>query len=80
MADTTQLASGDQDQGDVELDPAGRVQWLDWAGGAAAVLLIVIVADIFSDGRLISAPLRRWAARRKGGTGEQVPAAGPGGD
>jgi hypothetical protein len=43
-------------------EPAGGQGWgrlLDLAGIAAGILLIVIVADIVSDGRLISRRLRK---------------------
>jgi len=46
--------------GETEAPPAfdwGRV--IDGAGICAAVILVVIVADIFSDGRLISRRLMR---------------------
>lgn len=45
----------------------GRV--LDIAGIAAGVVLVFIVADILSDGRLISRRLP-WAPRQEGETGE----------
>lgn len=63
MADDAQGPAGDAGEG-------SRVVWLDWAGGLAAVLLVVIVADIWSGGRLVSAPLWRWRNRRNGGGGD----------
>lgn len=78
MAEQAAADAGLEGQGD-ELEETGGVSWLDWAGGAAAVLLVIIVADIFSDGRLVSAPLRRWFARREGGQGD-LPSGGPGGN
>lgn len=78
MTEVTQAPeAGDQDAGPAE---TGGVSWLDWAGGAAAVILVVIVADIFSDGRLVSVPLRRWFARRQGGGGGEVQPGAAGGD
>ena len=78
-----QPAGQHQDQGPGgEDDGVPGVGWVDWAGGAAAVLLVLIVADIFTDGRLLSAPLRRLFARRnqEEGGGGGVPPAGPGGN
>jgi len=47
-------------------DDPGRGRLLDVAGVIAGVLLIVIVADILSDGRLVS----RHLHRRGGETGD----------
>jgi hypothetical protein len=53
-----------------------RVVWLDWMGGAAAVILAVILVDIWTDGRFISRALLRWRDRKDGG-GQDVPASNP---
>jgi len=46
--------------------PAGRgSRAMDAAGAAAAVVLALIVADIFTDGRLISRRLARWRDGRQ---------------
>lgn len=55
-------AEGDQAEGTPR--DWGRV--LDVAGVAAAAVLVVIVADIWTDGRVIS----RWLQRRPRDTGE----------
>jgi hypothetical protein len=52
-----------------------RVVWLDWAGGAAAVILAVILVDIWTDGRFISRALLRWRDRKDGEP--RVPGDGP---
>jgi hypothetical protein len=53
-----------------------RVVWLDWAGGAAAVILAVILVDIWADGRFISRAILRWRDKGEGG-GPDVPAGQP---
>ncbi len=58
-----------------ETTPAGGgLAWLDWSAAVAAVLLLVIAADIFSGGRLISARLARW----RGGADGDVAGGTPG--
>ena len=42
-----------------ETDEPRGWDWLDTCGILAGVLLVVIVADIFTDGRLISRRLRK---------------------
>jgi hypothetical protein len=52
-------AAGAGEQGGQQDDQAGG--WgraLDWAGAVAAVALVAILIDIWSDGRLISRRLR----------------------
>jgi hypothetical protein len=44
-----------------------RVVWLDWMGGAAAVILAVILVDIWTDGRFISRAIMRWRDGKSGG-------------
>ena len=61
---------------DTSGDGGPRIAWLDWAGGIAALVLVAILVDIWTDGRFISRPLLRW---RDGG-GADVPADHPGGD
>jgi hypothetical protein len=65
MADGTEAASQDQAP-----DAGSRgLGWLDWAGIVAAGLLAVILLDIWTDGRVVSARLTRWRARG----GDDVP-------
>jgi hypothetical protein len=69
------IGDGDPD----EVADSGAMRWLDWAGGVAAVVLVIIVADIWTDGRLISARLLRWRGQDPGEGGGDVrpgPAAG----
>jgi hypothetical protein len=67
-ATTGEGAAPEAETGEPRGWDAGRV--LDWAGGVAAVVLLVIVIDIWSDGRLISARLRRQAERPEETPGE----------
>lgn len=57
-------------------EAAGPGRWLDWSAAAAAVLLAVIVADIVTGGRLVSARLARW---RGGGEADDGVAGGAAG-
>jgi hypothetical protein len=56
-------------------DEAGGWHWLDTAGIAAGLLLVVIVADVWTDGRVLSRPLRRLFKRdaREGGEPDASP-------
>jgi hypothetical protein len=65
MADGAAPASQDQAP-----DAGSRgLGWLDWAGIGAAVVLAVILLDIWTDGRVVSARLTRRRARG----GDDVP-------
>jgi len=69
-------AAGDGGDGGEGEPAGGGVRWLDWAGAAAAVVLVLIVADIWTDGRLISARLLRWRGQEGDGNVQPGPAAG----
>jgi hypothetical protein len=73
------MADEPADEAPAPTDEGGggpRVVWLDWAGGAAAVILAVILVDIWTDGRFISRALLRWRDKGEGG-GPDVPAGQP---
>jgi hypothetical protein len=61
-------------EGDAPPDDSSGPGWgrvLDGAGIAAGIVLVLIVADVWTDGRVISQRLIRWRQAR---TARQVPA------